>query len=39
MLYRLLFHAVLRHADAETAHKLSFAALRGLTAVPAPAMC
>ncbi|RNL83615.1 quinone-dependent dihydroorotate dehydrogenase [Halostreptopolyspora alba] len=34
MLYQLLFHTVLRHADAETAHRLSFAALRGLSAVP-----
>ncbi len=34
MLYQVLFHAVLRHADAENVHRLSFAALRGLSKVP-----
>ncbi|MFC3995716.1 quinone-dependent dihydroorotate dehydrogenase [Nocardiopsis sediminis] len=34
MLYRLLFHAVLRHTDAESIHRLSFGALRRLGAVP-----
>ncbi|QBI55147.1 quinone-dependent dihydroorotate dehydrogenase [Streptomonospora litoralis] len=37
MLYQFLFHAVLRHTDAETIHRLSFAALRGLAAVPGAA--
>ncbi|MDA8372312.1 MAG: quinone-dependent dihydroorotate dehydrogenase [Nocardiopsaceae bacterium] len=37
MLYHLLFHAVLRHSDAESIHRLSFAALRGLTALPGAA--
>ncbi|WP_067965589.1 quinone-dependent dihydroorotate dehydrogenase [Nocardiopsis trehalosi] len=37
MLYQMLFHAVLRHTDAETAHRLSFAALRGLAAAPGAA--
>ena len=34
MFYQILFSSVLRHMDAEKAHKLSFAALRGITAVP-----
>ncbi|PSK96462.1 dihydroorotate oxidase A [Murinocardiopsis flavida] len=33
----MLFHAVLRHADAERVHRLSFGALRGLSAVPGAA--
>ncbi len=37
VLYQLLFHAVLRHADAEAVHRLSFAALRGVSAVPGAA--
>ncbi|GAA1776164.1 quinone-dependent dihydroorotate dehydrogenase [Streptomonospora arabica] len=38
MLYQLLFSAVLRRTDAESIHRMSFAALRGLAAVPgAPA--
>ncbi|MEV2274995.1 quinone-dependent dihydroorotate dehydrogenase [Nocardiopsis sp. NPDC049922] len=32
--YQVLFRSVLRHMDAETAHTLSFAALRGAAAVP-----
>ncbi|WP_042281044.1 quinone-dependent dihydroorotate dehydrogenase [Nocardiopsis alba] len=32
--YQILFSSVLRHMDAEKVHKLSFAALRGVTAVP-----
>jgi dihydroorotate dehydrogenase len=32
--YQVLFSSVLRHMDAEKVHKLSFAALRGVTAVP-----
>ncbi|WP_017599650.1 quinone-dependent dihydroorotate dehydrogenase [Nocardiopsis lucentensis] len=32
--YQVLFSSVLRHMDAEKAHKLSFAALRGAAAVP-----
>ncbi|MFC7330625.1 quinone-dependent dihydroorotate dehydrogenase [Marinactinospora rubrisoli] len=34
VLYQMLFHAVLRHTDAERVHGLSAAALRGATAVP-----
>lgn len=34
MFYQILFRSVLRHLDAEKAHKLSFAALRGAAAVP-----
>ncbi|AFR06835.1 dihydroorotate dehydrogenase [Nocardiopsis alba ATCC BAA-2165] len=34
MFYQILFSSVLRHMDAEKVHKLSFAALRGVTAVP-----
>lgn len=34
MLYQLLFHAVLRRMDAETAHTASFTALRAAAAVP-----
>ncbi|GAA3735321.1 quinone-dependent dihydroorotate dehydrogenase [Salinactinospora qingdaonensis] len=37
MLYQALFHTVLRRVDAETVHRLSFAALRGLSAVPGAA--
>lgn len=33
----MLFHAVLRHTDAEAVHRLSFAALRGVAAVPGAA--
>ncbi|MBR8742516.1 quinone-dependent dihydroorotate dehydrogenase [Nocardiopsis sp. MG754419] len=33
--YQILFSSVLRHLDAEKVHRLSFAALRGVTAVPA----
>ena len=32
--YQILFRSALRHLDAEKAHKLSFAALRGVAAVP-----
>ena len=32
--YQILFSSVLRHMDAEKVHKLSFAALRAVTAVP-----
>ncbi|WP_304454162.1 quinone-dependent dihydroorotate dehydrogenase [Nocardiopsis sp. YSL2] len=34
MFYQILFRSVLRHLDAEKAHTLSFAALRGAAAVP-----
>lgn len=34
MLYRILFHSLLRHLDAERAHKTSFAALRGAAVLP-----
>ncbi|KIH97391.1 diguanylate cyclase [Streptomonospora alba] len=37
MLYQFLFSAVLRRTDAESIHRLSFAALRGLAAVPGAA--
>ncbi|MFW5419450.1 quinone-dependent dihydroorotate dehydrogenase [Nocardiopsis sp. CNT-189] len=37
MLYQLLFHAVLRHTDAESIHRLSFGGLRALAAVPGAA--
>ncbi|ASU84680.1 quinone-dependent dihydroorotate dehydrogenase [Nocardiopsis gilva YIM 90087] len=37
MLYQMLFHAVLRHTDAEAVHRLSFAALRCVAAVPGAA--
>ena len=32
--YQILFSSVLRHMDAEKVHKLTFAALRGVAAVP-----
>ncbi|WP_460774588.1 quinone-dependent dihydroorotate dehydrogenase [Nocardiopsis nanhaiensis] len=35
--YQILFSSVLRHMDAEKVHKLSFAALRGVTALPGAA--
>ncbi|MUL42832.1 quinone-dependent dihydroorotate dehydrogenase [Streptomonospora sp. PA3] len=34
MLYQFLFSAVLRRTDAESIHRISFGALRGLAAVP-----
>lgn len=34
MFYEILFRSALRHLDAEKAHGLSFAALRGVTAMP-----
>ncbi|GLU46219.1 quinone-dependent dihydroorotate dehydrogenase [Nocardiopsis ansamitocini] len=34
MLYQLFFHAVLRRTDAEQIHRLSFAGLRAVAAVP-----
>ncbi len=34
VLYQIFFRSVLRHMDAEKAHRLSFAALRGVAAVP-----
>ncbi|WP_017556919.1 quinone-dependent dihydroorotate dehydrogenase [Nocardiopsis baichengensis] len=37
MLYQLLFHAVLRHTDAESIHRAASAGLRGLAAVPGAA--
>ncbi|GAB3730269.1 quinone-dependent dihydroorotate dehydrogenase [Nocardiopsis nanhaiensis] len=37
MFYQILFSSVLRHMDAEKVHKLSFAALRGVTALPGAA--
>ncbi|WP_017595191.1 quinone-dependent dihydroorotate dehydrogenase [Nocardiopsis potens] len=37
MLYQLLFHAVLRHTDAESIHRLSFGGLRAVAAVPGAA--
>ncbi|GAA1088886.1 quinone-dependent dihydroorotate dehydrogenase [Nocardiopsis composta] len=37
MLYQLLFHAVLRHTDAESIHRLAFGGLRALAAVPGAA--
>ncbi|WP_461001221.1 quinone-dependent dihydroorotate dehydrogenase [Streptomonospora sediminis] len=37
MLYQFLFSAVLRRTDAESIHRLSFAALRGIAAVPGAA--
>ncbi|MFJ9552875.1 quinone-dependent dihydroorotate dehydrogenase [Nocardiopsis sp. NPDC101807] len=38
--YQIVFRSVLRHMDAEKVHRISFAALRGVTAIPgvAPAM-
>ncbi|ASU57433.1 quinone-dependent dihydroorotate dehydrogenase [Nocardiopsis dassonvillei] len=35
--YQMLFRSVLRHMDAEKVHRLSFAALRGVTSLPAVA--
>ena len=32
--YQILFRSALRHLDAEKVHGLSFAALRGVAAVP-----
>ncbi|KUP96040.1 quinone-dependent dihydroorotate dehydrogenase [Thermobifida cellulosilytica] len=37
MLYQFLFHALLRRIDAERAHRVSFASLRALSAVPGTA--
>ncbi|MFD6950651.1 dihydroorotate dehydrogenase [Nocardiopsis sp. TSRI0078] len=34
VLYQIVFRSVLRHMDAEKVHKLSFAALRGVAALP-----
>ena len=34
MLYQFIFHTLLRRVDAERAHRVSFAGLRALAAVP-----